>query len=113
MEFSGIVQKGFGTGAAFGFPTANIPLTDTTVSGIYAATVVLDGKEYRAATYADQKRGLLESHLLDFSGDLYGKELSVTLHEKVREDKVFDTVEALVAQIAADVAKVRQSRGTI
>lgn len=110
--FRGVVGKGKGIGTVFGFPTANIPLSDDGVSGVYAGTVMVAGKEYRAAIYADQRRKLLESHLLDFSGDLYGKEITVVLGEKVREDKEFENEEMLRAQIVEDVARVR-SAGTV
>ncbi len=113
MQFSGVVQKGMGTGEVFGFPTANIPLTEESVSGVYAASVMVDGKKYAAAVYADQQRGLLESHLLDFSGDLYGKEILVTLGQKVREDDVFISEQELRDQIAKDVAAIRALAHTI
>ena len=107
MRFSGIVAKGKGFGATIGFPTANIPLPDKDISGIYAATVILGGTAYPAAAYADQKRGLLEAHLLDFSSDIYEKEITIELGGKVREDRAFADVEALKAQIAADVGVIR------
>jgi len=107
MKFTGTVQKGKGEGKTIGFPTANIQLTDKEVSGIYAGLARVGGKEYVAAVYADQARGLLEAHLLDFDGDLYGKEITVILGEKIREDKVFATIEELVVQIAKDVEATR------
>lgn len=112
MEFHGIVGKGKGIGTAFGFPTANIPLEDD-ISGVYAAVVSVEGNEYPAAAYADRKRNLLESHLLDFSGDLYGKEITVTLGAKVREDKEFANEKELREQIETDVATIRALSRTI
>ncbi len=108
MEFTGIIEKGNGAGTRLGFPTANIPLTDASLSGIYAGVVTIDDKQYQAAIYADQRRMLLESHLLDFSGDLYGKGIRVELQKKLREDKAFNTVESLVQQIAADIASTKK-----
>jgi riboflavin kinase / FMN adenylyltransferase len=106
-KFTGIVEKGKGEGKTIGFPTANIELTDKTVSGIYAAKAKIGGKEYVAAVYADQARGLLEAYLLDFEGDLYGKEIEVELFDKIREAAAFEGVEALKEQIAKDVETIR------
>lgn len=105
--FKGVVQSGGKRAAKFGFPTANIPLTDTSLSGIYAARVHLPNSEYDAVIYANQARKLLEAHLLDFSGDLYGKTIEVALLEKIREDAVFADEDAARAAITKDVAAVR------
>ena len=109
QTYSGIVQKGTQRGIALGFPTANIPLPDGT-SGIYAARVRLreDEAPYMAAVYADQKRKLLEAHILDFSNDLYRQEITIELHEKIREDQRFEDEKSLRAAIADDIAKVRK-----
>lgn len=107
MHYFGIVQKSSGDGARIGFPTANIPLTDTALSGIFAGEVVMEGNTYPAAVYADQRRGLLEAHLLDFAGDLYGSEIEVRLLKKIREDAAFESEDMLRRTIAEDVAAVR------
>ena len=91
-----------------GFPTINIPLDDADVSGIYAARVKVGEEEYEAAVYADQKRKLLEAHLLDFSADLYGENVTVELLKKVREAKVFANDKDLREAIAHDVTSVRE-----
>jgi riboflavin kinase / FMN adenylyltransferase len=106
-RFLGIVQAGAKRGAALGFPTANIVLSDSDVSGIYAAHAEFDGHVYQAAVYADQQRMLLEAHLLDFSGDLYGKAISIELVEKLRESARFQSEVALKAAIADDIVRVR------
>lgn len=108
MMYRGIVQKGARRGESLGFPTANISLTDESVSGIYAARVSIGGRAYEAAVYADTHRQLLEAHLLDFSGgDLYGQEIEIEILEKIRDDKRFDSEEELHKAIAEDVQKVR------
>ncbi|OGG79744.1 hypothetical protein A3A39_04440 [Candidatus Kaiserbacteria bacterium RIFCSPLOWO2_01_FULL_54_13] len=106
--FSGIVQKGTRRAAALGFPTVNIPLEDSRVSGIYAALVKVDAKEYPAAAYADQKQKVLEAHVLDASLDLYGKEVIIELLKKIRDDKSFENDNALRSAVAADIVAVRK-----
>ena len=91
FELSGVVEKGQELGRPIGFPTANIPLHSKEFSGTYAGVVIVGGKEYPSAIYANQKRHLLESYLLDFSGDLYGKEMTVRLFEKLETSKAFQT----------------------
>lgn len=105
---SGIVLEGKRRGSALGYPTANIACSDGTISGIYAATVVHDGKEHMAAVFSDPSRGILEAHLLDFFGDLYGHEIRVHIKKKIRDTEAFQTDEALKAAIAEDVNAVRQ-----
>ena len=105
--YKGIVQKGGEYGRRLGFPTANIPLEDTDVTGIFAATVRVGKETYNAAVYADQRNKVLEAHLLDFKGDLYGKELEISLLAKIREDKRFESEDEAREMIAADIASVR------
>ncbi len=108
LKQSGIVEKGQELGKPIGFPTANIPFQDEAFSGTYAGMAVVDGTEYIAAVYANQRRRLLESHLLDFSGDLYGKEMTVTLYEKIAESKGFESDAEREEFIAWAVESVRE-----
>jgi len=55
----------------------------------------------------DPPKELLETYLLDFSGDLYGKTIEVALIERLRGEEKFDGIDALVAQMDADVARAR------
>lgn len=105
--YTGVVQRGTKRGAALGFPTANIPYEEPEVSGIYAATVKVDAKEYRAAAYADQKRKVLEAHILDANLDLYGREIEIELQKKIRKGKVFENDTTLRAAIVEDIKAVR------
>ena len=109
MEFRGTVGVGKGYGRTLGFPTANIPLTDSSVSGIYAAVVRVDGEDFPAAVYADPSRSVLEAHLIDWVGDIYGKEIVVILKDKVRDSEEFPDELALMAAIASDVGFIRES----
>ncbi len=108
MRFSGIVLKGEGTGRALGFPTANIPMTDEALSGIYVARVAIGYEKYDAVVYADTRRKFLEAHILDFNKDLYEKEIVIELLEKLREDKEFTDLEDAKKTIAADVQNARE-----
>ncbi len=90
-----------------GFPTANIPLSGTSLSGIFAGEVVVAGKVLPAAIYADVRRGLLEAHILDFDGDLYGQDIEIRLQKKLRDDRVFESEAELTRAIAGDVAASR------
>src|SRR5438105_3856660 len=108
MRYRGIVQKGERRGERLGFPTANIPLEDETLSGIYVARVTVDGTEYHAAAYADHRRHVLEVHLGKYSGsDMYGKEIDIEIVKKIRDDARFDTDDALRQQIQKDIYDVR------
>ncbi len=107
QSFSGIVQKGLRRGTALGYPTVNIPFDAEGVAGVFAARVVIGGGEYAAAAFADPSRKLLEAHLLEFAGNLYGEEVTITLCKKLRDTRVFADDVALSAAIAQDVADAR------
>jgi riboflavin kinase/FMN adenylyltransferase len=112
----GVVERGDARGRELGFPTANLGLGDYQRPryGIYAARVTLeDGNEHPGVaslgvrpTFAPQKE-LLEAHLLDFDGDLYNQRIEVALHAYIREEKKFDGLEPLIAQMREDEAKAR------
>lgn len=108
LKQSGIVEKGQGLGGLIGFPTANIPLDDERFSGTYAGKAHIEGREYIAAVYANQNRKLLESHILDFSGDLYEQEITVRLFQKLETSKSFRTEAERTEFIAWAVKSVRQ-----
>ena len=108
QRYTGVVQAGMKRGLALGFPTANIPVDDSTISGIYVARVMYQKVNYDAAVYVDQARGVLEAHLLDFKGDLYGATITVGLLEKIREGAHFTDDTTLKAAIADDIACVRE-----
>ena len=105
MQYRGIVTGGSRKAALLGYPTANILLRDTEVSGSYVALVSVEGKKYPAVAYADQQRHILEAHLLNFSGDLYGKEIAVKLEKKLRDTQSFETDEELQKAVVNDVAQ--------
>lgn len=106
--FRGIVTNGDGHARVLGFPTINIAF-DAGFSGVWVGRVrVGEKKDYRAAVFADPIRHVLEAHLLDFSDDVYGEMVEITLQEKIRETKKFETDDELSAAIAADCVRVRE-----
>ena len=107
MKYNGIVQKGHQIGETFGFPTINIPLEDVHISGVYIARVKVGDEEYDAVAFGDQRRKLLEAHLLDFSADLYGWNVHIELLQKIRDRKKFSDAEDLRSAIQADIKKAR------
>jgi riboflavin kinase / FMN adenylyltransferase len=113
----GDVLRGFQRGAGFGFPTANVGLGDYVRPrlGIYAARVDLgDGLLLPGVasvgvnpTVGALPEPVLETHLFDFSGDLYGKQIEVELIAFLRDEAKFADVEALKAQVKQDVIDAR------
>ena len=111
----GQVEHGEARGRTLGFPTANVALTSGAAppSGVYAVEAIVDDNTFAAVanlgtrpTFDDGKRSL-EVHLLDYDGDLYGRELEVTFRQLLRDERKFDGAEDLKAQIAKDVAAAR------
>lgn len=109
------VEHGDGRGRDLGFPTANMSLYGylQPAFGIYAARATILENEKPAGTYDGvaslgirpmfrTDAPLLEVHLFDFSGDLYGKHLAVELISYLRPEQKFDSMEALKAQMARD-----------
>ena len=112
----GTVLSGDKIGAQLGFPTANLDAANLILppNGVYAGYTKIDGKFFRAAlnigvrpTVAAKPQLRVEAHLLDFSGELHGRELEVEVGAKLRDEQKFSSREALQAQIARDVAAVR------
>lgn len=113
---AGKVVGGAKRGTGLGFPTANIPMPKGTSlgHGIYAVRTHHDGVAHDGAAYLgtrptfDSGMPVLEVFLFDFDGDLYGHDIEVSFVDHIREDRKFDTADALVAQMQADVAKCRE-----
>lgn len=115
----GVVSSGAQRGRHLGFPTANLGnlVVMLPPDGVYAGNAVFEDGRRAAAIHIgpnltfgeDAKK--VEVHLLDFSGDLYGQELEVTLIERIRGTQKFDGVEGLLRQMEADVTRVREICG--
>jgi riboflavin kinase/FMN adenylyltransferase len=111
----GNIVGGAKRGTGLGFPTANVPMPKGTAlaHGIYAVRAHVDGEVHNAAAYLgtrptfDNGMPVLEVFLIDFKGDLYGHHIDVEFIDFIREDRKFDTAEALVTQMDEDVKKIR------
>jgi riboflavin kinase/FMN adenylyltransferase len=117
FAIEGTVQGGDSRGRELGYPTANMVLGDYQRPryGIYAVRVALDdGSEHPGVASLgvrptfDPPTELLETHLLDFDGDLYGRRIEVALHAFIREERRFESVEALVDEMKRDEAAARK-----
>jgi len=106
-SFSGTIVRGSQRAATPGYPTINLVVDNMNTDGIFAAMVVIDGRERMAAAFADPLRGLLEAHILDVNEDFYGREAKIVLHKKIRRNRHFETDEMLQAAIASDVEATR------
>ena len=134
MKLRGKVVKGAGRGKALGFPTANLDAVSDIEEGIYAGYSVLhpstrssglrvassgaematsSGQKFAslvfvgaAETFGESEKKV-EVYILDFSGDLYGRELEVEIVKKLRDNQKFDSAEALTSQMRRDELEAR------
>lgn len=113
----GVVGQGAHRGKSMGFPTANLVTSSELVPkpGVYVSKIEWQGREYLAATniginptFETGTNVKIESHLLDYSGDLYGHKINIVFLDYIREEKKFNSVEELINQIKNDVNRVRQ-----
>lgn len=113
-EIRGVVEHGRRLGRELGFPTANLAVDEALAAedGVYASLVEVGGVRYRAMSNLGRNPSVgrqprhLETHLFGFEGSLYGREVRVVLLRKVRDERRFDTVEELRAQIARDKEQI-------
>ena len=123
-RFAGVVEHGAGRGKKIGFPTANLTVDDTQLAklppGVFAGRVRWENDD---ACEVDDHRAIvnvgvrptfgerdlcIELHILDFSGDLYGRTLEVSLQARLRDERKFPDTKSLVDQIRKDVETARQ-----
>jgi riboflavin kinase/FMN adenylyltransferase len=106
----GVVEKGAQLGRTLGFPTANLTLGDLIEPrrGVYAVRVFIDGiarsgvANFGRRPTVGETSPLLETHVFDFAGDLYGKAIAVSFVAQLRDEAKFPSLDALKAQIAED-----------
>ncbi len=118
FTIDGFVSEGNKLGNKIGFPTANILLSESMVKipyGVYASSVMIDGENYISVSNVGVKPTVgegslpnIETHVLDYNGNLYGRHISVSLYEFIRPEQRFNNVEELTKAINNDVEVVRK-----
>ena len=112
FSLQGRVTTGAGRGSELGFPTTNLdidPKQALPAEGVYATWAHIDDKAYQSMTNIGRRPTFggngrtVETYILNYQGNLYGRELKIDIVERLRGEKRFDTVEELKKQIAEDV----------
>jgi riboflavin kinase / FMN adenylyltransferase len=116
--FEGEVVEGDKRGRELGMPTANLVPQDAFVCpghGVYAAWALVGGSKFAAAvnvgvrpTFATGRGLLVEAHLIGFEADIYGRTLRIAFLERMRGERAFESVDALVEQMNRDVEQARE-----
>jgi riboflavin kinase/FMN adenylyltransferase len=112
----GMVIKGDARGRTIGFPTANLCTENELIPphGVYATTIIVDGIVRPSITNIGTRptvdssgRTTIETHVFDFDRDLYGMSIRLAFVQRIRDERAFESVDALQAQIAADCGRAR------
>ncbi|MFT5203075.1 MAG: riboflavin kinase/FMN adenylyltransferase [Candidatus Aldehydirespiratoraceae bacterium] len=115
----GVVEHGDQRGSGIGFPTANLPVPKVMAwpaDAVYAGWCLrADGARHMCAInigrrptfYEHTEQSLLEAHLIDFEGDLYGEQVDISFVEFLRSERKFEGIDQLVAQLKTDVNDAR------
>jgi riboflavin kinase/FMN adenylyltransferase len=110
------VIHGDARGRTMGFPTANLEVDSPhiiPIDGIYATYTTIDRKKYSSATSIGLrptfggKERVVETFVLDYTGDLYGSDIKVEFVERVRDQVYFETADALAEQMDSDIYNIR------
>jgi len=119
FSFSGIVKKHLRRGTKLGYPTANIEVGSETPEGIFIGFATIAGVRHpslifvgKALTF-DEHDKKAEIYILDFDTDIYGKNLFVEIHKKLRENIKFDSSDELIQQMKKDELQAREFFSTI
>jgi riboflavin kinase/FMN adenylyltransferase len=121
FRIRGPVLHGDERGRTIGFPTLNVGVSPDLAlppDGVYVSRCEVDGRTFDACTNVgvrptfDGTRRMVETHLLDFEGDLYGRVVNVELLSRLRAEMKFDGPDALIAQIRQDVQSARNYLAT-
>lgn len=115
--YSGIVIHGLHNGESLGFPTANVQLPEDVhiAKGVYAVWVYIEGKRHEGMLYVGTRPTLslseltYEINIFDFEGNLYGQELAFVIVKQLRAEQVFESRDALSAQLAKDCEAAREA----
>jgi len=115
-SIDGVVVAGAHRGHALGFPTANLQTENELVppNGVYATTVSLEGVVHPSVTniglrptFGESSAPVIETHILGLDRDLYGARLRLGFVQRVRDERAFESLDLLKAQIQADTGRVR------
>lgn len=115
-SINGEVVRGKSIGRQLGYPTANIFPSDCIVlpkSGVYITKTAVDGMKYKSVTNIGIKSGfnngmpVVETHIIDFRGNIYGIDIEIFFVERLRDEIVFGTMQDLRAQIEEDVKRTK------
>ncbi len=107
----GKVEEGLHNGTKLGFPTANISINEFALlpkNGVYAGYTTINKRKYKSVINVgnnptfDAKKITVESHIIDFDEDIYGKDATVSFVEHIRDDIKFNSLDELVKQISHD-----------
>ena len=116
FSLRGLVVDGDRRGKQLGFPTVNLSLDPDLVvpaDGIYASWAIVDGQRHQAATSIGVRptfgagQRVVEAFLLDFDGDLYGRQVVLKFVRRLRDELAFPTAEALIQQMKLDVEQTQ------
>ncbi|MGI5881445.1 MAG: bifunctional riboflavin kinase/FAD synthetase [Dethiobacteria bacterium] len=118
FTITGSVVRGEGRGRNLGYPTANLETGPGMLipgNSVYLTLAACQGRKYfsltnigRKPTFGQSDKVVIEVHLMDFSGNLYGEELMLTFLNKIRKEKYFSGVDLLVKQIGADEKRAKE-----
>ncbi|MDE0561183.1 bifunctional riboflavin kinase/FAD synthetase [Algoriphagus sp. NF] len=116
-ELNGLVIKGQQIGRSIGFPTANVHIPNSykliPKDGVYAVEASVNGSLYKAMLNignrptVDGSSKSVETHLFDFQGDLYDKQITIYLRDYLREEQKFESLEALKSQLMIDQQRAK------
>ncbi len=118
FSFTGMVVTGSDRGKRLGFPTANLRIDEDRAypgPGVYVCLAEVAGRRWSAVTNIgvrptfeeNQEIATIETHLLDFQGDLYNQEIRLAFIERLRDEKRFSNSAALISQINQDIDQAR------
>ncbi len=108
MVIKGKVRHGKQRGVKLGYPTANIALPEPHPQGIYISNTLVEGNLLPSVTFIGsaitfgEEEVICETHILSFDKDIYNMVIEVELIKKIRDNKKFDTKEALIEQMEKD-----------
>ena len=107
-KITGIVIEGKKLGRKLGFPTANVQLQEKLEGGVYVGLASIAGQKYPSAIFIWPDKMLLEAHILDFERNIYGREITIEIGDKIRDSIKFESEAELIAQIAKDIETIRK-----